>query len=284
MAYIGIDRGIIDHWIYKDAEYFKVWFDMLCRARYSKDPKTDKLGDEIYTINYGEFVFGRISWSERLGISEQRLRTLMKLLIKEDMISLVCKFRRFSIYKITNYEKFNQQTNQQETIIQQDISDTTNQQTNHDSTSSQPAANQQPTTKEESKERKERKPSNKDKTYTPEFLNFWNAYPKQVGQPAAFNNFKKLLKKVTPEYLIECAMNYSSYCLANQTDYQYIKLPNNFLKPGEEYYKQFETPVLIHDRGKRQVTPPQGKSTLSRLQELYKQAEEAEQYEAHGGY
>ncbi|MEO3947649.1 hypothetical protein [Gorillibacterium sp. CAU 1737] len=257
MAYIGIDRGIIDHWIYKDAEYFKVWFEMLCRARYSQEPKTDKLGDELFTINYGEFIFGRISWSDRLGISEQRLRTLMKLLVKEDMISLVFKFRRFSIYKITNYEKFNQQNNQQETLIQQDFFDGANQQINRDSTSSQPAANQQPTTKEPSKPLKPR--SNKDKTYTPEFLKFWEAYPKRVDQPAAFNNFKKALKKVSAEILIGCAMNYASYCIANQTEHQYIKLPNNFLR--DEYYKQYETPVLVHDTSQKNGTPRQYKGS-----------------------
>lgn len=38
MAYIGIDRNIVNHWIYKDSEYFITWFEMIYRARYSKEP------------------------------------------------------------------------------------------------------------------------------------------------------------------------------------------------------------------------------------------------------
>ena len=97
-------------------------------------------------------------------------------------------------------------------------------------------------------ERKKILKKNKDNIYSLEFESFWDSYPKQVGKPSAFNNYKKLRKddKYTADYLMACAMNYQSSCIANSTDRQYIKMPNNFLNAKDEYFKQFETPVLIH--------------------------------------
>ncbi|OKP91391.1 hypothetical protein [Paenibacillus sp. P32E] len=238
-GHIKIDRNIREHWIYRDPEYFIVWFEMLSCARYSKQPKTDIQGDEIYTINYGEFMFGRISWSERLGISEQRLRTLLKKLIKEDMIQLVSTFRRFSIYKVTNYEKFNQQTNQQETVDTEGFDEPINQQINREPTSSQPAANQQPTTKEESKEgSKQGKKVKDNKTYTPEFDEFWNMYPRKLGKVEAFKTWTKVIKNgESSELIIKCATNYATDCENKQTEQQYIKHPKTFL--NDERYKDY---------------------------------------------
>lgn len=87
-------------------------------------------------------------------------------MIKDDMIELIQKYPRFTLYRIKNYEKFNQhdnqQSNQQETPQPQGVSGDgnqhDNQQGNQRATSSQPAANQQPTNNKESKER-----SKKDK-------------------------------------------------------------------------------------------------------------------------
>lgn len=157
MAYIGLDRGIVDHWIYQDAEYFKVWFEMLYRARFSKEPHAELVDGEVVVVNYGEFIYGRIKWSERLKVSEQRLRTLIKKLKAQGMIEVVSEHRKCTLYTIKNYAKFNQQSNQQETHIHQGFEGDVNQQSNQPSTSSQPAANQQLTTKEE------RKKDNKEK-------------------------------------------------------------------------------------------------------------------------
>jgi len=170
MAYIKIDRAIRDHWIYKDPEHFKVWFEILCCARFAKEPKTEMQDGELYTLNYGEFMFGRTKWSERLNVGEQRIRTLLKNLIKEDMIQLVSKHRRFSIYKVVNYEKFNHLINQQEDQSHQGFEDDPNQQPNRQLTSSQPAANQQPTTKEESNNK-----DNKVKKEIKDIYEFWNS-------------------------------------------------------------------------------------------------------------
>lgn len=149
MAFIGLDRGIVDHWIYQDAEYFKVWFEMLYRARYSTESCTELIEGQLTEIKYGEFIFGRIKWSERIGISERRLRTLMDKLIADNMIYLVKRAPKFSIYCVTNYAKYRPQNDQQETLEPQGFEGHSDQQNVQQTTSKRPANDQQVTTKEQ---------------------------------------------------------------------------------------------------------------------------------------
>lgn len=187
-SFIKISRHIVDHWIYQDAEYFKVWFEMLYRARYLQEPVTRLIHGQLVTIKRGEFVFGRKSWSERLGISEQRLRTLIKRLVEDNMIELVKRYNKFTIYKVVNYEKNNQQGNQHEILENQYLEGDDNQQNNQQSTTKQPSTNHQLTTKEE---------SNKDNNiYTP-IINYLNE--------KANKNFRATTKKT--QSLINARLN-----------------------------------------------------------------------------
>lgn len=149
MAFIGLDRGIVDHWIYQDAEYFKVWFEMLYRARYSTESSTELIEGQLTEIKHGEFIFGRIKWSERIGISERRLRTLMDKLIADNMIYLVKRAPKFSIYCVSNYAKYRPQNDQQESLEPQGVEGIGDQQNVQQTTSKRPANVQQVTTKEQ---------------------------------------------------------------------------------------------------------------------------------------
>jgi uncharacterized phage protein (TIGR02220 family) len=177
----------VDHWIYQDAEYFKVWFEMLFRARYSTEPVTKLVYGQLITLNRGEFIFGRQSWSERLGISEQRLRTLIKRLVQDNMIELVKRYNKFTIYKVVNYEKYNPQGDQHEILENQYLEGNNNQQNNQQSTTKQPSTNHQLTTKEESnKDKKDNKDNKVNNIYTP-IINYLNE--------KANKNFKPSTKK-----------------------------------------------------------------------------------------
>ena len=105
---IPICRSVFNHWIYEDAEFLKIWITMLGRAQYTKEPRTRLFKGITYTLHRGEFLFGRHKWCEDTGISEDRLRRLIKLLIADNMITLVVFKGKFSIYAVTNYDKFNQ--------------------------------------------------------------------------------------------------------------------------------------------------------------------------------
>jgi hypothetical protein len=264
MAYIGIDRGIEDHWIYQDAEYFKVWFEILLRSRYSKEPEKKLIDGKFVTIEYGQFLFGRISWSDRLKVSEQRMRTLFKKLIDDDMIELIYKFPKFSLYSVKNYAKYNQQSNQQKDDTEQGIKDNANQQSNGTPTSSQPAANQQLTTQEESKERKKVKP---------EVIK--TLYAEQVS--LSEDEYFKLIEKYGSEESVKWAIEkLSNYKCSKTTKYK-----SDYHVLIGWVFEEFEKKRLFVVNGGQ----ARGKvSSISKIQELYNKALEDEQREANGGY
>lgn len=105
---IPICRSVFKHWIYKDADYLKSWLTMLGRAKYTTDTKIDIYQNIPYQLNRGEFIFGRKKWCEATGISEDKIRRLITLLLSDGMIKLVAFKGKFTIYSIVNYDKFNQ--------------------------------------------------------------------------------------------------------------------------------------------------------------------------------
>lgn len=188
-GYIGISRGITDHWIYKDAYYFKIWFEMLRLARYLKEPKTDYIEGYLVILEYAQFVFGRVSWSNRLKVGEQKLRTLIKKLLADQMIERVKDYPKFTIYLIKNYEKYNHQ----EPLHNKGIEDNANQQT----TSRQPADNHI-------------QPSNKDnkKDICTFFESIWNLYPNKKGKGQISDTQKTKLFEIGLEELSRCIDRY----------------------------------------------------------------------------
>jgi hypothetical protein len=230
MAYIPIDRDIVNHWIYSDNEYFKVWFHMLHSARFSKEPVTIQANGDLIELGYGEFIFGRKKWSEEHGISEQRLRTLIKRLTDEGMIELSRQYRKSSVYLVKNYSKYNHQSNHQinhqETQAGQGFEVDANHQSNHQD-------NQLPTTKQPpnnhsliKKEREEGKkedlkeslPNKSGDDFADSFETFWTAYPSKKGKAAAKTSWSKkvipLLQKgeVTMTEIVEGVARYKAYC------------------------------------------------------------------------
>jgi uncharacterized phage protein (TIGR02220 family) len=175
VAYIGIDRGIVDHWIYQDSEYFKVWFEMLYRARFSKETSIELIEGQLVEMHYSEFIFGRIKWSQRLKISERRLRTLLDKLTADKMIEVVNKYPKFTVYRIINYSKYNHQSDQQQTLEPQQIEGFGDQLIDQQATSKRPADDQQATTKEESKESNKVKKEYKYKELIVEIVSYLNA-------------------------------------------------------------------------------------------------------------
>ncbi|AIQ34204.1 hypothetical protein R50345_05915 [Paenibacillus sp. FSL R5-0345] len=237
-GYIGIDRGIVNHWIYKDPEYFKTWFEILYRARYSKETGTELIEGQLVEIKYGEFIFGRIKWSERIGISERRLRTLIDKLIADEMITLVKRAPKFSIYSVKNYAKYRQQNDQQETLEQYGVDIYSDQQNVQQTTSKRPASDQQVTTKEKGSNKVKKVNKESIKTYTPEFDEFWNVYPRKLGKVEAFKTWTKVIKNgESSEIIIKCATNYATDCENKQTEQQFIKHPKTFL--NDERYKDY---------------------------------------------
>ena len=73
-------------------------------------------------------------------------------------------------------------------------------------------------------------------TYTTEFEDFYNTYPRPEDKRRTFNNWITCLKTYLPNQLIQAAINYKNK--KSGTDIQFLKSSANFLgkeKPFEDY-------------------------------------------------
>jgi len=146
---IPVCRSVLTHWIYDDAEYFKVWFTMLARANYSIEPKQGIFEGLTYSLPRGSFLYGRRKWAATTGVSEQRLRTLIKLLEKDGMIINQQTTHKYTIYLIVNYDKFNPTKVQEVIDSEPDEQPTNNPQTTHKQPTERIDPNPQTTTNKE---------------------------------------------------------------------------------------------------------------------------------------
>lgn len=139
----------MDHWVYKDNDYFKVWVEMLFKARFSKEPKKDIYEGSLYTLNYGEFLFSRPKWSSRLNVAEHKLRKLIKLLEEDGMLIKNGRVGKSgaTIYSIKNYDKYNNLTDETPALPVENSSvegDSDQPNANEAPTKRQPNANETP--------------------------------------------------------------------------------------------------------------------------------------------
>ena len=99
------------HWIYEDAEYFKGWITLIALANTSS--QKFKLGNEIFTITRGQLAYSQRNLSTELGKGIKWVRTFLKLLEKDDMISVktigkgkqsstLININRYSDFQATN--------------------------------------------------------------------------------------------------------------------------------------------------------------------------------------
>ena len=114
-GWIKLQRDIMDHWIAQDNEYLAVWIRMLAEANF--EPQTKMFNGQVLTVERGQFIFGLESYSEKTKVSVMRLRRLVDLLEKHQMINRV-KRAKYSLISIVNYDKY-QAENRQTTTKQQ---------------------------------------------------------------------------------------------------------------------------------------------------------------------
>jgi len=107
--FLPLRRELRNHWVYTDSQYLHLWLEMLYSARFSYNPKTEVFKGVIYTVNRGEFIFSRPSYSQRLNIPQGRVRKAVELLINDNMIEVVSSLgkNKPTIYKIINYDLYN---------------------------------------------------------------------------------------------------------------------------------------------------------------------------------
>ena len=167
--FLPLRREVMDHWIYKDSEYLKVWIDILFRARFSEEPKKDIHDGSLYVLNQGEFLFSRPTWSSRLKINPNKLYKLIKLLEKEEMITKVGRVGKSgaTIYLVNNYQKYNNNNNESTALTIENTSFDANYQ---QPINSQPTTKQQPTNNEATLKNKVNNAKKENNVFTPPTL------------------------------------------------------------------------------------------------------------------
>lgn len=204
--FLPLRREVMEHWIYKDSDYFKVWVDMLFRARFSEEPKKDIYEGSLYTINQGEFLYSRPKWSLRLNIKDHKLKKLIKMLTDEEMIVKVGRVGKSgaTIYSIKNYKKYNNYTTETPALTV----DTTS----LESDSGQPKANQTPAKDQRKTSQTPLKNNvNKEKNeYIVFFEECWKEYPSKKGKGQISDTKKKEVYKLGDEFK-RCLTRYKKY-------------------------------------------------------------------------
>lgn len=114
-GWIKLQRDIMSHWIAQDNEYLAVWIRMLAEANY--EPQTKMFNGQVITVGRGQFIFGLDSYADKTKVSVMRLRRLVDLLEKHQMINRV-KSSKYSLISIVNYDKY-QADNRQTTSTEQ---------------------------------------------------------------------------------------------------------------------------------------------------------------------
>ena len=118
-GYISLHRQIRKHWVYENPEYLKIWIEFLLLASFKNHESI--FNEELVNLKRGQFIYGRDSFSKRLGISPYRLRKFISMAKTCNMIRQVRR-PKYSIITITNYNPFQKSPAKSPTTRQQPAS------------------------------------------------------------------------------------------------------------------------------------------------------------------
>lgn len=117
-GWVKIHRKFSDWGWRSKPEMVSLFLHILVEANYE-----DSIWRGI-TLHRGQCVFGRLTWSKELGISEQTIRTCMERLKSTNEITIEST-NKYSIITIVNYEEYQQQ---EEKLTSKTTSELTNNQ------------------------------------------------------------------------------------------------------------------------------------------------------------
>jgi len=151
-GFIKLWRKSLDSHIYRNIKVWHFWTYCLLKASHKK--REALVGNTQIFLSKGQFIFGRKIAAKETGLSEQGIRTCLKVLKKAKNLTIKST-NKFSIITIVNWGDYQSEENQSTTK----------------STNSQPASNQQVTTDKNVKNVKNVK--NKEKKEKKENLKFY---------------------------------------------------------------------------------------------------------------
>lgn len=120
-GWIKINREIVNHWLWQDAERLKWWLDLLFLANW--DEKKVLHDSHLFTLKRGQIIASVAFLCERWEKSNKTVIKYLQMLESEEMIKREVVHRQTPIITICNYELYqdNVQTQVQtqvQTIVQ----------------------------------------------------------------------------------------------------------------------------------------------------------------------
>lgn len=119
-GWISLHRKMMEHWIWKDANYLKAWIAIIMIVNH--EDKKILIENELIDCNRGQSLNSLASWANIFGNnwSIQKVRTFFDLLKKDSMINTE-GLRKTTRLTVCNYELYQnlQQTNNRQTTDKQ---------------------------------------------------------------------------------------------------------------------------------------------------------------------
>ena len=172
-SWVKVSRKMLTSAIASKPEYLAVWMHLLLTASYK--PGEILVGHQVVRLQAGQLVFGRVKFSQQIGVSEHTLRMALKTLEKLQQITIKSE-SKFSVISIVNWDKY------------QADSPANHQQP----ASNQPAINHN---KEIQEIQEQIKSTSRQRADSDESFDlFWKLYPKKVGKKPAEKAWAKIKK------------------------------------------------------------------------------------------
>lgn len=218
-GWIALHRKIQDHSFWQQKRTFskaEAWIDILMEARWKDEPKEFIIGNTRIICKRGQVCYSIGTWAERWSWPRTTVHRFLKLLVKTGQIvsENVTKTVRITV---VNYEHYQNVRNANGTEVER----------------TRNARGTQTDTTEQGKQRKEGKQRKKTpKLDDPDFIVYWEAYPRKVGKGnarRAFENKKK--QEILPEIsiLVEAVERQKKCEQWQKNGGQYIPYPATWL-------------------------------------------------------
>jgi hypothetical protein len=103
-GWIKINRDIVSHWIWQDAERLKWWLDLLFLANW--EDKQVMHDTHLFTLRKGQIIASLSYLCDRWHKSKPTVINYLKLLEQEGMIDRQTLYRQTPIITICNYDRY----------------------------------------------------------------------------------------------------------------------------------------------------------------------------------
>lgn len=157
MAWIKIDKAIVDSYCFANANYLKIWLWLLIKANYKKGYATIDVGNGITTvmIDRGQILFGRFKAEKELNINGSMIYRAIKKFQELEQITVQSN-NKYSIITICNYDSYQGNNDDEEQYVNSQRT-ANEQQVNNKRTTSEQQVNTSKEYLKNNKEYKEKK-------------------------------------------------------------------------------------------------------------------------------